>query len=151
VKNANKYWTEAAASNEFSIATTTLRHAWVRGDIETVTMACGLTLLYGPSLRKYAKRHRPRNKISRVIRAAAQPCHVKDYSRSTRLINAGRDGFVWKNYTLGAGHKGRRQEIPDHLRSMQSESRYAIALAFSLKSWLKKVEKKQKKRLRSIK
>jgi hypothetical protein len=68
VKNANKYWTEAAASHEFGIASTTLRHAWVRGDIETVTTACGLTLLYGPSLRKYSKRHRPRNKISGVIR-----------------------------------------------------------------------------------
>jgi hypothetical protein len=68
MKNANKYWTEAAASKEFGVASTTLRHAWVRGDIETVTTACGLTLLYGPSLRKYAKRHRPRNKISRVIR-----------------------------------------------------------------------------------
>jgi hypothetical protein len=68
LKNANKYWTEAAASHEFGIASTTLRHAWVRGDIETVTTACGLTLLYGPSLGKYAKRHRPRNKISSVIR-----------------------------------------------------------------------------------
>ena len=75
MKNANKYWTETAASNEFGIASTTLRHAWVRGDIETVTTACGLTLLYGPSLRKYAKRHKPRNKISRVIcrRRAAVP------------------------------------------------------------------------------
>jgi len=68
VKNAKKYWTEAAASQEFGIPSTTLRHAWTRGAIETVTTACGLTLLYGPSVRKYAQTHRPRNKISRVIR-----------------------------------------------------------------------------------
>jgi hypothetical protein len=68
VKNVNKYWTEAAASKEFGIPSTTLRHAWTRGDIETVTTACGLTLLYGPSVRQYAKRRKPRSKISRVIR-----------------------------------------------------------------------------------
>ena len=67
VKDANKYWTETAASKEFGIPSTTLRHAWMRGDIETVTTACGLTLLYGPSVRKYARRHKPHNKISRVI------------------------------------------------------------------------------------
>ena len=46
----------------------------------------------------------------------------RDYSRSTRLINAGRDGVVWNNSALGAGHKKRRQEIPDQLRSLPRES-----------------------------
>ena len=55
MKNADKYWTETGASREFGIPATTLRHAWVRGDIETVTTACGLTLLFGPSVRKYAE------------------------------------------------------------------------------------------------
>jgi hypothetical protein len=68
VKDANKYWTETAASREFGIPATSLRHVWVRGDIETVTTACGLTLLYGPSVRKYAKRHRRQKKITGVIR-----------------------------------------------------------------------------------
>ena len=67
MKNANKYWREGIASKEFGIPATTLRHAWKRGDIKTVTTACGLTLLYGPSLQKYAKRHRRRNKISDVV------------------------------------------------------------------------------------
>jgi hypothetical protein len=52
MKNASNYWTEAAASKEFGIPATTLGHAWKRGDIETVTTARGLTLLYGPSVRK---------------------------------------------------------------------------------------------------
>ena len=68
VKDANKYWREHVASREFGIPATTLRHAWVRGDIETVTTACGLTLLFGPSVRKYARRHRRQTKITGVIR-----------------------------------------------------------------------------------
>ena len=81
MKNADKYWTETAASREFGIPSTTLRHAWVRGDIETVTTACGLTLLYGPSVRKYAKRHKPQIKITSVRRrrtaiASRGPIHA---------------------------------------------------------------------------
>ncbi len=67
VDKINKYWTETAASHEFGIPSTTLRHAWTRGDIETETTACGLTLLYGPSIRKYTRKYRPNNKISGVI------------------------------------------------------------------------------------
>jgi hypothetical protein len=67
VKNANKYWRETAASKEFGIPSTTLRHAWERGDIETATTACGLTLLYGPSIRKYARKRQPNPRVSGVI------------------------------------------------------------------------------------
>ena len=68
MKNADKYWTETGASREFGIPATSLRHVWMRGDIETVTTACGLTLLFVPSVRKYAKRHRRQTKITGVIR-----------------------------------------------------------------------------------
>ncbi len=68
VNKLKKYWTEAGASKEFGIPSTTLRHAWTRGDIETATTASGLTLLYGPSIRKYTRKYRPNNKISGVIR-----------------------------------------------------------------------------------
>ena len=68
VNKLNKYWTETGASKEFGIPSTTLRHAWTRGDIETTTTACGLTLLYGPSIRKYTRKYQPNNKISGVIR-----------------------------------------------------------------------------------
>ncbi len=64
----NKYWTETAASREFGIPSTTLRHARTRGDIETATTACGLPLLYGPSIRKYKRNYRPANKIKGIIR-----------------------------------------------------------------------------------
>ncbi len=68
VNKLKKYWTETGASQEFGIPSTTLRHAWTRGDIETATTACGLPLLYGPSIRKYKRKYRPDNKISGVIR-----------------------------------------------------------------------------------
>ncbi len=67
VKELKKYWTETAASREFGIPSTTLRHAWTRGDIETATTACGLTLLYGPSIRKYARKYQPNHRVSGVI------------------------------------------------------------------------------------
>jgi hypothetical protein len=68
VNKLKKYWTETAASKEFGIPSTTLRHAWTRGDIVTATTACGLTLLHGPSIRKYKRKYRPNNRISGVIR-----------------------------------------------------------------------------------
>ena len=61
-----------------------------------------------------------------------QPCHPssprsratqRDYSRSTRFLNAGWNGVVRNKYALGASYKRRRQKIPDHLRSMHRESR----------------------------
>ncbi len=111
MKNANKYWTEAAASHEFGIASTTLRHAWVRGDIETVTTACGLTLLYGPSLRKYAKRHRPRNKISSVIRRrrAAVPRKGTIHAVPDSSMPEG-TALCGENTRWGPAIKGNRKE-----------------------------------------
>ena len=98
MKNADKYWTETAASREFGIPATTLRHAWVRGDIETVTTACGLTLLYGPSVRKYAKRHRRQTKITGVIRR-------RRTARASRgLIHAVPDSAMPEGRALCARH-----------------------------------------------
>ena len=61
-----------------------------------------------------------------------QPCHLssprsratqRDYSRSSFFINAGWNGVVRNKCALGAGHKRRRQEVANHLRSLQGESK----------------------------
>ena len=46
----------------------------------------------------------------------------RDYSRSTRFLNAGWNGVVRNKCALGAGDKRRRQKIPAHVRSMQGKS-----------------------------
>lgn len=108
----NKYWTYAAASHEFDIPATTLRHALTRGDIETATTACGLTLLYGPSVREYRRSYKPRNKISHIIRRR----RTSEVSRGS--IHAVPDSSIPEGTALcgikaswGPAIKGKRKEM----------------------------------------
>ena len=108
----NKYWTETAASREFGIPVTTLKHARGRGDIESATTANGLPLLYGPSIRKYKRNYRPNNKIEGIIRRRRTAIKSKGF------IHAVPDSSLPEGTALcgmrapwGPAIKGKRKEM----------------------------------------